>query len=97
LRRERSRSIILPGVPAIPTEQASASQATPHVAGTVALMLGASRQLGLPDPTPGAIRATLLTTARSFPVLPDRAIGAGILDAGAAVASLYSFVRADGA
>jgi serine protease len=64
---------------------AGTSQATPHVAGTVALMLGASRQLGLPDPTPGIIRATLLTTARSFPASPDRSIGAGILDAGAAV------------
>jgi serine protease len=64
---------------------AGTSQATPHVSGTIALMLSASRQLGLPDPTPATIRTTLLTTARTFPVSPDRAIGAGILDAGAAV------------
>lgn len=64
---------------------AGTSQATPHVAGTVALMLGATRQLGRADPTPGTIRTTLLTTARVFPVSPDRTLGAGILDAGAAV------------
>jgi serine protease len=64
---------------------AGTSQATPHVAGTIALMLSAARQLGLADPSVGAVRTTLLTTARTFPVVPDRAVGAGILDAAAAV------------
>ncbi|MDR6937999.1 S8 family serine peptidase [Luteibacter sp. 3190] len=64
---------------------AGTSQATPHVAGALALMLSASRQMGRADPAPGTLRSMLLATVKPFPATPDRAVGAGILDAGAAV------------
>jgi serine protease len=64
---------------------AGTSQATPHVAGTVALMLAATRAASLPTPTPAQVRSMLLATARPFPSTPDHPIGAGIVDAYAAV------------
>lgn len=64
---------------------AGTSQASPHVAGTVALILSATREAGLDTPTPGAIRGLLTSTARPFPVTPDRPVGAGIVNAYAAV------------
>lgn len=64
---------------------AGTSQASPHVAGTVALVLGATREAGLATPTPDAIRNLLTNTARPFPMTPDRPVGAGIVNAYAAV------------
>jgi serine protease len=64
---------------------AGTSQATPHVAGTVALMLAAAKAASLPTPTPAQIRSILTSTARKFPSTPDEAIGTGIVDAYAAV------------
>jgi serine protease len=64
---------------------AGTSQATPHVAGTVALMLSAASQAGSGNLSPVTVRTMLTVTARAFPATPDRAIGSGILDAGAAV------------
>ncbi|MDR6642071.1 serine protease [Luteibacter sp. 1214] len=64
---------------------AGTSQATPHVAGSVALILSATRAAGVATPTPAEIRTLLTSTATPFPVTPDKAIGAGILDAYAAV------------
>lgn len=64
---------------------AGTSQATPHVAGTVAMVIGATRDAGLPTLTPAAIRALLTSTARTFPSPPDRPSGSGIVDAYAAV------------
>ncbi|KRF00371.1 protease [Frateuria sp. Soil773] len=64
---------------------AGTSQATPHVAGTVALILGAARDAGLDTPTPAQIKTILTTTARPFPVTIDKPIGVGIVDALAAV------------
>jgi serine protease len=64
---------------------AGTSQATPHVAGTVALMLNAAQAAGLATPTPAQIKDMLVNSARSFPVAEDHPIGAGIVDAAAAV------------
>lgn len=66
---------------------AGTSQATPHVAGTVALILSAEADAGRPISTPAEIKALLTSTARPFPVAEDQPIGAGILDAAAAVDS----------
>jgi serine protease len=66
---------------------AGTSQATPHVAGTVAMILGAEQAAGRPISTPAEIRQILTSTARPFPVAEDQPIGAGILDASAAVDS----------
>ncbi|QDE38083.1 protease [Luteibacter pinisoli] len=64
---------------------AGTSQATPHVTGTVALMLAATKGANLPTPTPAQIRTLLTSTAHAFPSTPDKVIGAGIVDAYAAV------------
>lgn len=59
--------------------------AAAHVAGVAALMIGAVKQADLPALAPEQIHELLVGTARRFPVAPDRPIGAGILDAHAAV------------
>ncbi|QWT19172.1 S8 family serine peptidase [Bacillus sp. NP157] len=64
---------------------AGTSQATPHVTGTVALILSAVKAANLPTPTPAAIKTLLTSTAHPFPSSPDKVIGAGIVDAYAAV------------
>jgi serine protease len=64
---------------------AGTSQATPHVAGTVALILGAEKAAGDPLSTPAQIKDILTSSARPFPVTEDQPIGAGIVDAAAAV------------
>ncbi|RXR04402.1 S8 family peptidase [Pseudoxanthomonas composti] len=57
------------------------SMATPHVAGVVALMQSvASSPL-----TPAQVESTLKSTARAFPSTPSQPIGAGIVNAKAAV------------
>ncbi len=65
---------------------AGTSQATPHVSGVVALMASARMALGMPALTPSQVRSVLISTARAFPSTPDQVIGAGIVDANAAVA-----------
>lgn len=74
-------------VPGEPTYlgNAGTSMASPHVAGIVALVMGATKQAGLPTPSPVAIKDILTRSARAFPVAVDRPIGAGIVDAEAAV------------
>ncbi|MBA2078671.1 protease [Rhodanobacter sp. PCA2] len=64
---------------------AGTSQATPHVSGAIALVIAARREAGLSPLSPTDIKALLTSSARSFPVTPDHPIGAGILDAYAAV------------
>ena len=64
---------------------AGTSQAAPHVSGTVALILGALKDAGKNMPRPDTVRQILIQSARPFPVSLDRPIGAGIVDAGAAV------------
>jgi serine protease len=64
---------------------AGTSQATPHVAGTVALIASARQALALPALKPQQVRSVLVSTARAFPRKPDQPIGSGILDAYAAV------------
>jgi len=64
---------------------AGTSQATPHVAGVVALMDSARMALSLPALTPAQVRSVLIGTARAFPAKPDQPIGSGIVDAYAAV------------
>lgn len=64
---------------------AGTSQATPHVSGTIALVIGALKAAGLPALTPAGVKSLLTSTARSFPTVPDEPIGAGIVDASAAV------------
>jgi serine protease len=57
------------------------SMATPHVSGVVALM---QSYAGTPK-TPAQVEALLKSTARAFPVSPSQPIGAGIVDARAAM------------
>ncbi|MET0935733.1 MAG: S8 family serine peptidase [Luteibacter sp.] len=64
---------------------AGTSQATPHAAGTLALMIGAARAAHLASPTPAQLRSMLVSTSRRFPVAQNPTIGAGIIDANAAV------------
>ena len=60
------------------------SMATPHVAGVVALMQAAAST----PKTPAEIEAAIKQTARAFPSTPSQPIGAGIIDANAAVAAV---------
>jgi len=63
------------------------SMATPHVSGIVALM-----QSVAPQPlTPSQVEGLLTSSARPFPIKPDRPIGAGIVDAAAAVDRARTF------
>ncbi|WDS35672.1 S8 family serine peptidase [Pseudoxanthomonas sp.] len=76
---------------------AGTSQAAPHVSGVVALMQGARLDAGLPLLTPTEVVALLQSSAHT-PVVPPtsgREIGAGIVDAGAAVQSAIGFVPCD--
>lgn len=57
------------------------SMAAPHVAGVVALVQSVSN----PARTPAEIKALLTSTARAFPSTPSQPLGAGIVDAAAAV------------
>ncbi|UPG92679.1 S8 family serine peptidase [Luteibacter aegosomatissinici] len=64
---------------------AGTSQATPHVAGTLALMVAAARAAHLPTQTPAQLKSLLVSTSRRFPTTQNPAVGAGIIDATAAV------------
>jgi serine protease len=64
---------------------AGTSQATPHVAGTVALMISAANSVGITTLTPAKIKSLLISTAHAFPVASAKTYGAGIVDAYAAV------------
>jgi serine protease len=77
---------------------AGTSQATPHVTGTVALMQSARISAGLPLLTPAEVKSILQSTARVPNVTPDAAqtFGAGILDAGAAVAAAATYTAGGG-
>jgi len=57
------------------------SMATPHVAGVIALIQAVAN----PDKTPAQVEALLKSTARAFPATPSQPIGAGIVNAKAAV------------
>ena len=58
--------------------------AAPHVAGVVALMQAAASS----PRTPAQIEAAIKQTARAFPSTPSQPIGAGIIDANAAVTAV---------
>ena len=60
------------------------SMAAPHVAGVVALMQAAAST----PKTPAEIEAVIKQTARAFPSTPSQPIGAGIIDANAAVTAV---------
>lgn len=64
---------------------AGTSQAAPHVTGTVALMQSARLALGLPMLSPSRILADLQLSAMTPAQAPDEPIGAGIVDAYAAI------------
>jgi serine protease len=66
---------------------AGTSMASPHVAGTVALMQ-AVRATPL---TPAQVESILKSTLRAFPGSNDKPIGAGIIDANAAVSAAAAF------
>jgi serine protease len=72
---------------------ARTSVAAPHVAGVAALVIGAVKQAGLPALSAERIRKLLVDTARPFPVVPDKKIGAGIVDAEAAVTKALAKVE----
>jgi len=76
---------------------AGTSQAAPHVAGTVALMQSARLAAGLPLLSPTQVLQVLQGTAKppAIPVPPprNRSIGAGIVDAQAAVAAAVGNVE----
>jgi serine protease len=65
------------------------SMASPHVAAVVALMQAAAVGSGQPALNPAQVRYVLRKTARTFPVTPpgNTLMGAGIIDATAAVAA----------
>ena len=65
------------------------SMASPHVAAVVALMQSAAVAAGNPALTPSQVRTLLRSTAQPFVVAPPMStpIGAGIIDAAAAVAA----------
>ncbi len=67
---------------------AGTSQASPHVAGIVALMQGARLDAGMAPLTPAEVLTILRDTATPFTVAPSASqpIGPGIVNAGAAVA-----------
>jgi serine protease len=64
---------------------AGTSQAAPHVSGIVALMQGARIDASLPQLTPTEVLSMLQSTAYAPSVTPTQPIGAGIVDAAAAV------------
>ena len=66
---------------------AGTSMASPHVAGTVALMQ-AVRTTPL---TPAQVESILKSTLRAFPGSNDKAIGNGIIDANAAVSAAAAY------
>lgn len=66
---------------------AGTSQATPHVAATVALMLDAVARAGDAVPSVAQVKSMLAASTRPFPITPDASVGSGILDAQAAVAT----------
>jgi serine protease len=66
---------------------AGTSQAAPHVSGTVALMRGARADAGMAPLTPTEVVAILQSTAHAPSSPPTQPIGAGIVDAAAAVAA----------
>jgi serine protease len=72
---------------------AGTSQAAPHVAGTVALMQSARLALHLSPLTPDKVLEMLQSTAIAPAVTPpaDRPIGAGIVDAYAAVSQAVAY------
>jgi len=63
------------------------SMATPHVSGIIALM----QSVATKPLTPAQVTGLLMSTARPFPVKPDKAIGVGIVDATAAVQRAQTF------
>ncbi len=73
------------------------SQASPHVAGTVALMQAARVAAGKAALTPAEVKTMLRNTAKPFTVLPPLAKpqGPGILDAAAAVFAATQDIPAD--
>ncbi|UQQ16145.1 S8 family serine peptidase [Xanthomonas arboricola] len=62
------------------------SMAAPHVAGVAASAISAAVANNQPVPTPARLREILTQTSIPFPVKPTLRIGAGILNANAAVA-----------
>jgi serine protease len=62
------------------------SMATPHVSGVVALM----QAYATTPLTPAQVEAALKSSARTFPVAPSQPIGAGIVDAYAAMLAARS-------
>jgi serine protease len=68
---------------------AGTSQATPHVAATVALVQAGRKNAGMAALAPATVRQLLIDTARPFPEpMPAQiSIGSGILDAAAALTS----------
>lgn len=64
---------------------AGTSQATPHVAAAVALVISARQDAGLPALSPAEMKTLLVSSARPFAVKPDQVSGAGIVDPYAAI------------
>ncbi|QNK03204.1 S8 family serine peptidase [Dyella telluris] len=79
----------VPGNP-IYGEMAGTSQATPHVAGVVALMIEAVKAAGLPALAPVQIEEALVNSVRPFPLAMAHPLGAGVVDANAAVQAAVS-------
>jgi serine protease len=69
---------------------AGTSQAAPHVSGVVAMMQGVRKARGLPLLSPSQVLNILRNTASAPTVAPDHPIGAGILDAYAAVQNVIN-------
>lgn len=69
---------------------AGTSQATPHVSGVVALMIGAVKAAGGTALTPLQIQQALIQSARPFNITPTLPMGAGVVDANSAVQAVLN-------